>query len=192
MRGDRLREAAERLIPFEQGRFDNLCGLYSILNAISLASWPTLELHSYRSRQLFNHGIRMLERKGLLRQVLKQGMREATWIWLCDKLLRKATRLGGIKLERLPILGRLGRADIEAAFTLIHRYTRLNRPVLICLLGSYNHYTVIVEKTDSQLKLFDSHGFRWVALRSCELHHRGAKARHQIARHSAAVIRRAG
>ena len=134
----------------------------------------------------------MLERKGLLRQVLKQGMREDTWIWLCDKLLGKAARLGGIKLERSPILGRLGKADIEAAFTLIHRYTRLDRPVLICLLGAYNHYTVVVEKTGNQLKLFDSHGFRWVALRSCELHHRGAKSRHQIARHSAAVIRRVG
>ena len=190
MAGNPLLEAAERLIPLEQGKLDNLCGIYSILNAIRLASWPTLELHSHRSRRLFDHAIAALEAEGLLRRILQQGMHEPTWIWLCGELLRKAQRLGGIKLKRMPILSKVGKADIEAALALIGHHTGRGEPVLVTLLGGYNHCTVIVEKTDRQLKLFDSYGYRWIALGSCELHHRGAQRRHQIARRSVAVIRR--
>lgn len=188
MAGERLREAAQRLIPLEQGKFDNLCGLYSTLNAIALASWPTLERHSHRSRQLFQHGISALERKGLLKAVLKGGMTEDTWVWLCNKLLRKTERISGVKLVRSPLSKKIDKTDIDGMLMRFHRQTSLNRPVLVCLRGAYNHYTVVVEKTETQLRLFDSHGLRWVALSSCELLHGGAVARHQLARASAAAL----
>lgn len=186
-----LQEAADRLIPLQQGKLDNLCGLYSILNAIRLASWPTLELHHYRSRQLFDHGIALLERDGMLRQVLKQGMPEKTWIWLCRALLREANRLNGGNLQRVPILEKVGRTDTPTAFARIGQHTRRGEPVMVTLRGGYNHYTVVVECTATRLKLFDSYGYRWVSLASCELHHRHATLRHRIPRASAACLQQA-
>jgi hypothetical protein len=184
----RLQEAAERLLPLRQGQFDNLCGLYSILNAIRLVHWPTLELHAHRSRKLFQHGICALEREGLLHDVLKQGMDEKTWTWLGDTVLAEASKLTGISLRRLPILEKVKKTDIDAALAIIDRHTRKGQPVLAELGGGYNHYTVIVGMTANKLQLFDSYGYRWIAAASCELDHRRAVARHQIGRRSAAAI----
>ena len=61
-----LQEAGERLLPYHQGRFDNLCGPYSTFNAIQLAQWPMLERSAHRSRRLFQCGIAALEHEGLL------------------------------------------------------------------------------------------------------------------------------
>jgi hypothetical protein len=186
-----LQEAAERLLPYHQGRFDNLCGLYSILNAIQLAQWPRLERNAHRSRRLFQHGIAALEHRGFLHNAIKHGMDEATWTWLTDKLLAEAGRLSGTRLRRVPILQKIRRSNLDGALALIDRHTRLGEPVLVELAGSYQHYTTIVGISDNRLHLFDSYGYRWIAAASCELSHGHARARHQIARNSAAVIRRA-
>ncbi|MFO6430259.1 hypothetical protein ACLBKT_09245 [Erythrobacter sp. W302b] len=184
-----LQEAAERLIPFRQGRFDNLCGLYSALNAIQLAQWPMLERNAYRSRRMFQHGIAALEHRGLLHSAIKHGMDEPTWTWLTDKLLAEASRLSGARLRRVPILQKIKRSDLYGALALIDSHTRMGEPVLVELAGSYQHYTTIVGVSDNRLLLFDSYGYRWIAAASCELAHHHATARHRIVRSSAAVIR---
>jgi hypothetical protein len=186
-----LHEAAERLLPYHQGLFDGLCGLYSVLNAIQLAQWPMLERSAHRSRRLFQHGIEALEHRGLLHSATKHGMDEPTWTWLTDKLLVEATRLSGTKLRRVPILQKTKRSDLDGALALIDRHTRLGEPVLVELAGSYQHYTSIVGVSDNRLHLFDSYGYRWIAAASCELAHHRASARHRIARSSAAVIQKA-
>jgi hypothetical protein len=186
-----LQEAAERLIPFRQGRFDNLCGLYSVLNAIQLAQWPMLERNAHRSRRLFQHGIAALEHEGLLHTAIKHGMDEPTWTWLTDLLLAEAGRQSGTRLRRVPILQKTKRSDFDGAIALIDRHTRIGEPVLVDLAGSYQHYTTIVGVSDNRLLLFDSYGYRWIAAASCGLAHHHAQARHRIARSSAAVIRRA-
>jgi hypothetical protein len=185
-----LQEAAERLLPYHQGRFDNLCGLYSVLNAIQLAQWPKLERNAHRSRRLFQHGIAALEHRGLLHSAIKHGMDEQTWTWLTDTLLAEASRLSGIKLCRVPILQKIKRSDLDGALALIDRHTCMSEPVLVELGGSYQHYTTIVGISGNRLLLFDSYGYRWIAAASCELSCGHARARHQIARSSAAVIRR--
>jgi hypothetical protein len=185
-----LLEAAARLIPLNQGRLDNLCGLYSILNAIRLASWPVLERQHFRSRQLFDHGLSLLETEGLLLASLHGGMNEHTWLHLCDELIWKANRLGGIELTRARILANVGKTDTAAAIGLIDRHTQQGNPVLVELRGGYNHYTVVVEIRDNRLFLFDSFGYRWVSIGACELERKSPRKRHQIGRRSASVIRR--
>ena len=183
-----LQEAAERLLPCHQGRFDNLCGLYSVLNAIQLAQWPMLERNAHRSRRLFQHGIAALAHEGLLHTAIKHGMDEPTWTWLTDKLLAEASRLSGTKLRRVPILQKTKRSDLDGALALIDRHTRSSEPVLVELTGSYQHYTTIVGVSDNRLLLFDSYGYRWISAASCELGHHHATARHRIARSSAAAV----
>ncbi len=183
-----LKEAAERLLPYHQGRFDNLCGLYSVLNAIQLAQWPMLERNAHRSRLLFQHGIAALEHQGLLHSVIKHGMDDATWAWLTDRLLAEARRLSGITLHRVPILRKTKRSDLDGALVLIDRHTRIGEPVLVELAGSYQHYTTIVGINNNRLLLFDSYGYHWISAASCELGHRYSSARHRINRASVAAI----
>lgn len=185
-----LQEAAERLLPYHQGRFDNLCGLYSVLNAIQLAQWPMLERSAHRSRRLFQHGIAALEHEGLLYSAMKHGIDEATWTWLTESLLVEASRISGIMLRRVPILRRTRRSDFDGALALIDRHTRSGAPVLVELAGAYQHYTTIVGINDNRLLLFDSYGYRWISAASCDLDHHHATARHRITRSSAAVIRK--
>ena len=190
VRRSQLQEAAERLLPLRQGPFDNLCGLYSILNAIRLAHWPVLELHAHRSRKLFQFGITTLEREGMLRDVIKQGMNEDAWSWLGDTVISEASKLMGVPLQRVPILKRVHKSDLDGALAIIERHTRKGRPVMTALGGAYDHYTVIVGMADNRLQLFDSLHYRWIAAASCGLTHRQATARHRICRYSTAVIRK--
>ena len=182
-------EAARQLVALHQGKLDNLCGLYSILNAVRLACWPSVDLNHARSRHLFNHGIAMLDKKGLLASVLRHGMTEKVWAWLCGELLRCLDRHTGTRLERSPILKGLKKADLAEAVAVIERHTRVGQPVLVRLLGCYNHYTVICGHREGRLLLFDSFGYRWIALSACELDYRRARARHRIVRTSAMVLR---
>lgn len=184
-----LREAAALLIPLRQGKLDNLCGLYSILNAIRLASWPTLELNHFRSRPLFDHGIAYLERKGLLRATLAGGMFETTWRGLGEALIKEAQRREWIRLTRLPLLEKVRGADLATVVAAIDHHTRGGAPVLMALHGGYNHYSVIVEVRDQRLILFDSSGYRWVSIDACEIGRGRRTKRHQLGYRSSAVIR---
>lgn len=185
-----LLEAAARLSPFQQGRFDNLCGLYAIMNAIQLMSWPALELDALQSKRLFQFGIAALEHKGLLHEVHKHGMDKEPWAWLCNAMLAEAGKLIGVPLCRKQILTKVKKTDFNSALALIDHCTRQGEPVIVILGGSYEHYTVIVAKTASRLQLFDSFGYRWVSIASCDLAHRNAVARHQIYWRSVAAIQR--
>ena len=183
-----LREAAARLIPLHQGKFDSLCGLYSILNAIRLASWPTLELHHYRSRQLFNHGVAHLEKRGLLRATLKGGMIDATWRKLGDVLIKEVRRSEWLRLARVPLLTSLRGADLDSVLAAIDHHTRHGSPVLMPLYGGYNHFTVIVARRDNRLILFDSWGYRWISIASCQLESSAKHKRHRLGFRSAMVL----
>lgn len=170
------------------GKFDNLCGLYSVLNAIQLAQSPVLESNAHRSRRLFQHGIAALEHRGFLHSAIKHGMDEATWTWLTERLFAEAGRLSGTTLRRVPILQKIRRSDLHGALALIDHYTRMGEPVLVELVGSNQHYTTIVGVSDNQVHLFDSYGYRWIAAASCGLGRHYATVRHRITRSSAAAI----
>lgn len=186
----RLQDAARQLMPFQQGRFDNLCGIYSVLNAIRLTQWPTLEHNAYRSRRLFAHAIAALHSQGVLHEVVQHGMDEATWSWVIELVLTQASRMSGTTLRRVPILEKIKRKDIDGALARIERHTRRGEPVLVELAGSYQHYTTIVGIKDNRVLLFDSYGYHWIATASCELDHPRAEARHQIVRAGVAAVRR--
>lgn len=183
-------EAAQHLAPLHQGKLDNLCGLYSILNAVRLACWPTVDLNHSRARQLFAHGVKTLERNGQLRAVLQHGMTERTWARLCHEVLSRLHDVSGIKLEPAFSLSKFKRREFDKALSIIDQHTSRSEPMLVRLLGSYNHYTVITGVTASRLMLFDSFGYRWLSITSCELDGRWQSQRHPIVRRCAMALQK--
>lgn len=177
--------------PMRQGQLDCLCGLYSAINAIQLALADGRRLRKPQLNQLFDYGIKFLHGSGKLSGVLRCGMPERTWMALCCALMKRATKLTGVKLKCAHVLSGLAKTDMRGALQRLAHHTGQGRPVLVALWGAHNHYTVVTGCTAARLSLFDSADLSWVSVRTCELHHATSTKRHQISRRSATLICRA-
>ncbi len=78
--------AVYELKPLHQGKLSSMCGLYSLLNGISLALYPQ-RLSRPQLQQLYRHAIGHLSRKRKLKQVLGVGIEYELWNELRDELI---------------------------------------------------------------------------------------------------------
>jgi len=166
--------ARHALEPLPQGKLDNLCGLYSTINALRLALAEVVPLSSSRVRQLFEHSVELLDRKGWLADALVEGMSLPRRLSLARCLARHVSGDGFEVTVEPP--GRSSWDSIGAAFRWIDDSLAAGMPVLAWIYGVDDHYTVIAGTTDTRLHLFDSNGLRFIQKSSCAL----VGGRHQI------------
>jgi hypothetical protein len=162
----RLSTAARELRPLQQGDLDALCGLYAIINAIRLALYPRRKLRPREVTRLFDYGLAWLSRTRRLRLITSEGMRAPLWSRLCDAVLAEATAIIGEPVSRRDILLGGSKLSDRDAVRRIKRSLRDGRPVLVALMGSYNHSSVIVSHSAARFTLFDSRRLRWIRIRS--------------------------
>ncbi len=183
-----LREAVRTLKPYRQGDIDALCGLYAIINAIQLALYPR-RLRQGERDALFYTGLDELERRQLLRSTLSDGMYYTLWLRLCHSLVETASSMTGNLLTMLLPPPR-SILTTDHAIRLLRLHLRRGRPVLLELHGRLNHWTVVVNVSDTRLTFFDSSGHRWVQLPSVGLVRGRAKPAHGIFTNGIIAIRR--
>lgn len=161
------------LTPYNQGRLDGLCGLYSALNAIQLALPPDGALANAQATRLFQKGVGYIARKCSLQSVLTKGMSTKRWRKLLRFLARHADGAKYSLLIEYP--PRTDEPTVEALFEWIEASLLTGKPVLICLENRLNHFSVVAGLDDRRLHFFDSHGLRYVFRSSCgigeRLHH---------------------
>ena len=172
-----MREAASNLEPLHQGACDYLCGIYSIINAIRLASYPTY----IDSHALFEEAISHLIAKDRLAEVMQHGMATALSRRLLNALLSGRNCPVELKAPpQFPIL------PAKSAFT---RALAGGTPVLFELSGHCYHYTVATELKGNRLILFDSDGMKWINISSLPTDEATAQtSRYQIAPKSMVAI----
>ena len=162
---ERLASAARSLKPLQQGHLDSLCGLYATINAIQLALHPARRLKRSELVQLFDAGLDGLRSVRSTHSALILGMHEPVWRAVSAAVIARANAITGRKLE----LVRVSLTPDTDGFALT-RHIRHNvsrgRPVLLCVEGRLNHWTVVARFSKTRLTLFDSSHHAWLLVRS--------------------------
>nr|WP_314444408.1 hypothetical protein [uncultured Sphingomonas sp.] len=167
--------------PLQQGNLTNLCGLYSVVNAVQLALYPR-KLSASELSLLIQAGIKHLSAKRVLHEVIREGMYARHWVELMRTITKHVEAIFGAKLMlRRPICN-LNRKDLPAAFQALQDIINDGCPVLVSLEGAYGHYTVISGYSSARLYLFDSSGGKWISKAHCGLLHDGRRSTHKISR----------
>ena len=161
-----LAEAAKALKPFRQGDLDGLCGLYAVVNAVRLVVHPYRALRRREARQLFECGLATLSHHRSLRWSITNGITHRVSAKLCGDVVAEGARLTGLEIYALPIIGPEVVLERVEAIRLIKRAVRRGSPVLVALMDSYNHASVIAGFSRTRLTLFDSSDHHWVWIRS--------------------------
>ena len=161
MARERLAATARSLTPMRQGSLDGLCGLYAVINAIQLATFPDRRLTRRDMVGLFEVGIDTLRPSKTLAAVLLHGMHEPLWRKVAAAVVGAANDVTGVRLElvQVPLTAKTN------AFTLV-RHIRYHvgrgRPALLCVTGRINHWTVVSRVSRTRLTLFDSSDRAWL------------------------------
>lgn len=159
----RVIAGANALEPLYQGDLSQLCGLYSILNAIQLKLYPERLTPDHRQR-LFTEGAAFLGRERKLKRALCVGIEEDVWPQLGRAIFAAVADQFGVKFRLRRILKGPARSNRARAFQAIAATIDRQHPVLVCMDGELDHYTVICGYSPQRLRLFDSLGLRWLAI----------------------------
>ena len=161
-----LEEAAKHLRPLRQGDLDGLCGVYAVVNAIRLVVYPFRPLRRSELTALFECGLAELSQTRRLRRSIVEGMNQRTWLRLCDEMVFEASAITGLELFASRLFDGKEVATDRDVLRIIRRNLRDGWPVLVALMDSYNHTTVIAGYSRTRLTLYDSSGHRWTWIRS--------------------------
>lgn len=151
--------------PIEQGSMDNLCGLYTVINALRLIIPPSRG----RDQKLFQEAVAYLDEKEWLSSVLTEGMPTA----LFAALARHMNRQHQIAIERV------GHSRSQQPEETIMRAVDAGLPVLASVDSPLDHFSVICGYSPTRWLLFDSYGYRWLNRRHCAWN-RTKNTRHRL------------
>jgi hypothetical protein len=172
----------KELMPAQQGSLDRLCGLYAIINAFELALYPAYRLTELQRGRLFDLGLKFVTAMRRLEPSQRHGMTERQWLKLQDAMIDIFWEISGVRLriDRLP--EPRSKVDMPELISWIGKRLDQGRPVLLILWGTYDHFTVVGGISKRSLLLFDSFGYRRVALSSLAIRKPRSKGRHRISR----------
>lgn len=143
---------------FNQGYFDSLCGIYSIINADKIVN------HSSEgdSQLLFNTIIEYLSSKRILKEVLLEGVSH-----------RLMSKLMELTKERFTILIGNRRSFLDLrdwwSYSLDFMEEGTNRAMIISIGGKVDHLSALERITDSSMFLRDSSYGRVLRQSYCKL-----------------------
>ena len=152
---------AKAVKPFRQGQLDTLCGLYSAINAIRLASYPKKHLTKYHARIMMEEGLDYLaKRQTRLLCALTDGMSNKLRLALTRHLVKFVNDEWDVGLELInPEIDKAGNLRLIIT-SFIESNVKAHRPVCININGHHKHYTVIVGYNPRSYMLHDSDGLK--------------------------------
>lgn len=154
--------AAKALLPLKQGGLDGLCGLYAIINAIRLTTYPDILFSEGQLKRLFKHGINLYRRDRSLAKLVRAGMTERAWCELCEGLLSYVNAEHDAHISQIPLFDAIEPLRARPALEAIKAHLHTGHPVLLALVGAYDHYTVVCGHSVRRLHLFDSGKCQWI------------------------------
>ena len=148
---------APSLKPSQQGAYDGLCGLYSIVNAMRLIAYPCDGLGEDSCNALFLH----LFRHATLRYEAEALMSYGTSRSLLNHMLKAAcrylSRRSHLKLEFSPfVLGKKKPPLGELLEMMRAEFDQSRCAFIVQIAGTHCHWTVISDVTKGHIELFDS------------------------------------
>lgn len=183
-----LARAAIELQPLMQGNLDGLCGLYAIINALRVAVYPEHVITTRMSKRLLECGLGVLGRKGKLKHTIINGIDSAVWLLLCQAIIAEAETLVGCRIAIAHLVAAYRPWRTRDLVRSINKAVNEQQPVLICLEGRLNHWSVIVGVTATRLVLFDSANCRWISTKSLTVSSRLSGRPRFVAREGAIAL----
>jgi len=153
-----------KLLPYEQGYLDGLCGIYSIVNATRLILGDMQEAEAMK---LFGDCMRHVQKRKKLAKVCTDGV-SANDVW---SILRNVVMLKyAIQAERP--FPKKWKYPINDYFAKLQDYFDQDkkRTVIISIdHAEWDHWTVIHSLTPKQLILFDSALMKTINIARCTI-----------------------
>jgi hypothetical protein len=177
-----------RVEPYQQGEFDGLCGIYAVVNALCLLVASQSPLSYAQCARLYGRGVEIVRRQDRLAFAATFGISQTLWRQLSAALCASVRRTSGLAVRSTLPFASSSRVPRARVFAAIEAAIDAEQPVLVALLGAYNHYTVICAYTDTRFVLHDSYAYHWISKASCGVSHDGSTSRHQIATRSIIVL----
>ena len=145
------------MTPYQQGKLDSLCGLYSIINSSRL-------IHQYDNQYcqlLFSEIISYLALESSLFKITTAGINFST----IGRIITDVSNLNLIKEK--PFKG-VRTIPLELFWSSMASFlAEPNRAILLGLGGLYDHWTVVQKITDKRIVLFDSSQLKYLNKSSC-------------------------
>ncbi len=107
-------------------------------------------------------GINVLARRRKLKSALAGGFGEDLWWEVTLALCTHANETFELQLRPSRTLTSTAARNRQGAIESIKKDLRAGHPVLVCLQGALNHYSVICGYVGERLNLFDSAGLHWI------------------------------
>jgi len=158
--------------PYFQGSLDNLCGIYSIINAVNALRGP---LNNYQSRQLFKLILRCIYSSRGSKVSMGYGLTLNDVARVINTVVCTNYAIRRYK----PFHGRTGINLNEYWDTLKAELELPNTIAFIGISGHFNHWTIVKRVTDHNLILADSIGIRYLNRKHCIMASHRARRRKQ-------------
>jgi hypothetical protein len=141
--------------PFRQGDLDGLCGIYSVVNSVR-ALCP--EIDNTAAEWLFSHLMHALPSMGAAPEIaVTNGIerRHLARLIRCTIAYMTDEYEIGLTVSRLPKALRQS-TDLQELWVWMGERVSSTGVVILGLGGRHDHWTVAVDVTAQQIKLFDS------------------------------------
>ena len=165
--------------PLQQGNLDSLCGVYAIINAIRCVCPKVSNGHAHWLFELLNRTLAKqnpshakngsMAYRGLNRRELRRLIEVAR-----ENL---AFKFGiRFRVERLPRRGKR-RWRLAELWSLLDGQISLGGVAVLGLGGCHSHWSVAIQVTPKQLRLFDSDRLRTIRRQRCTVGHTRTRIR---------------
>ncbi len=159
-------------MPHHQGALDGLCGVYSIVNSISIVRAE----QGREPKELFDAIIEHLSEKRHLKQIITSGMTIGVLYNIINDLITEEIP------RRRPFVGK----DVSLPMVWDEMLGHLESPstgigaVIIGLNGKHNHWTVVTRIQGDTLFLTDSDGLKRLSRKKITIGEPTSRRIHQI------------
>ncbi len=147
---------------YHQGDLDSFCGVYAIINAVTLLC----ELDHHQARELFRHVLICLNSQGNKEPIterLSDGLKFHDVTCIINKVVCK-----DYPITRYKPFHKKRNVDLDQYWNTLQ--AELNQPNSLAFIGiggHFNHWTLIQRITSKSLILKDSIGMRYLNRRYC-------------------------
>lgn len=149
------------LKPYQQGALDGFCGVYSIVNAIRLITYPSDGIGEDFCGELFSLLLRLTSQHTGISLLAKYGMPQYQMKYLLGRTSHLFCSKKSIRFEASQFLfGKMHLPLHEVLLRLRNQLHEQRCAFIIELSGIHCHWSVIREVSKCRIKLFDSDGLK--------------------------------
>ena len=153
--------------PYLQGELDTLCGVYSAINGLAAVLASKRPLRGSAATQLFRHAVGFVAQRMDLADAVTDGIGPELWLDLLHELAGLVKAGPGRAISIARPFADTGNVRFREVCARIEAALDSGNVVLMSLVGTYDHYTVVRGHSEARYLLHDSIGLQSLMKRSC-------------------------